>query len=94
MGLDYAFPGSVKIGGLASGGSQPGANALFLGDEVHRAGMVGLAFSGDVMIDTVVAQGCRPIGVPMQITECQTQRADREWTGARRSRRSKRCSLG
>ena len=71
MGLDYAFPGSVKIGGLASGGSQPGANALFLGDEVHRAGMVGLAFSGDVMIDTVVAQGCRPIGVPMQITECQ-----------------------
>ena len=71
MGLDYAFPGSVKIGGLASGGNQPGANALFLGDEVHRAGMVGLAFSGDVMIDTVVAQGCRPIGVPMQITECQ-----------------------
>ena len=71
MGLDYAFPGSVKIGGLASGGSQPGANALFLGDEVHHAGMVGLAFSGDVMIDTVVAQGCRPIGVPMQITECQ-----------------------
>ena len=72
MGLDYAFPGSVKIGGLASGGIQPGANALFLGDEVHRAGMVGLAFSGDVMIDTVVAQGCRPIGVPMQITECQS----------------------
>ena len=72
MGLDYAFPGSVKIGGLASGGIQPGANALFLGDEVHHAGMVGLAFSGDVMIDTVVAQGCRPIGAPMQITECQS----------------------
>ena len=32
MGLDYAFPSSVKIGGLASGGSQPGSNALFLGE--------------------------------------------------------------
>ena len=77
MGLDYAFPGSVKIGGLASGGIQPGANALFLGDEVPHAGMVGLAFSGDVMIDTVVAQGCRPIGAPMQITECQSNVANR-----------------
>ena len=71
MGLDFAFPGSVKIGGLASGGSQPGSNALFLGDEVHRGGVVGLAFSGDIVIDTVVAQGCRPIGAPMQITGCQ-----------------------
>ena len=71
MGLDYAFPSSVKIGGLASGGSQPGSNALFLGNDVHRAGVVGLAFSGDITIDTVVAQGCRPIGAPMQITRCE-----------------------
>src|SRR5215218_4390897 len=29
-GLDYAFPGSTKIGGLASGATSPGLNALFL----------------------------------------------------------------
>ena len=71
MGLDYAFPSSVKIGGLASGANQPGGNALYLSDEVHDSGAVGLAMHGDIAVDTVVAQGCRPIGEPMQVTECE-----------------------
>ena len=37
MGLDYAFPYSVKIGGLASGAQQPGGNALYLGGDVYTA---------------------------------------------------------
>lgn len=69
-GLDYAFPSSPKIGGLASGGTSPGLNALFLDDEVFTDGMVGVALGGDVAIDTVVAQGCRPIGETMQVTRC------------------------
>ena len=70
-GLDGAFPASQKIGGLASGARQPGGNALFLGDTVHRSGCVGVALSGNVEVETVVAQGCRPIGVPMFVTGCQ-----------------------
>ncbi len=70
MGLDYAYPQSVKIGGLASGGNRPGTNALYLSDDVHRSGVVGLALTGDIVVDTVVAQGCRPIGQPMHITKC------------------------
>ena len=70
LGLDYAFRHSVKIGGMASGGQQPGSNALMLDGEVHRSGAVGLAFHGDVVIDTIVAQGCRPIGKPMNLTRC------------------------
>lgn len=69
-GLDYAFPSAPKIGGLASGGTSPGLNSLFLNDEVSTDGMVGVALSGDVAIDTVVAQGCRPIGETMQVTRC------------------------
>lgn len=71
MGLDYAFPRSAKIGGLASGAHHEGGNALFLGNETHADGVVGVAFEGDVQIDTVVAQGCRPIGEPMHITSSQ-----------------------
>jgi small ligand-binding sensory domain FIST len=70
-GLDYAFPGCAKIGGLASGGQQPGANALFIGDAVHRQGAVGVAMHGDVRVDTVVAQGCRPVGDPVVVTKAQ-----------------------
>ncbi len=69
-GLDYAFPLSAKIGGLASGATSPGLNALFLDDKVHSEGVVGVALTGDVVVDTVVAQGCRPVGELMQVTAC------------------------
>ena len=70
MGLDYAFPRSAKIGGLASGSAQPGGNALYLASEVHHDGAVGIAMRGDITVETVVAQGCRPIGQPMHVTRC------------------------
>ena len=71
MGLDFAFSQSAKIGGLASGAQQQGGNALFLGGQVYRSGGIGLALHGNITVDTVVAQGCRPIGRPMRITESQ-----------------------
>jgi len=71
-GLDYAYPSSQKVGGLASAARRPGENALYLADRSVNAGAVGVALSGNIALDTVVAQGCRPVGKPMQIT-----RADR-----------------
>ena len=71
--LDYAFPKSVKVGGLASGAHQPGINALYLNKEVYREGLVGVALLGNLAVDIVVAQGCRPIGKPMTVTHCQGQ---------------------
>lgn len=69
MGVDFAFSRAAKIGGLASGGQQRGDNVLFLGDGAYRTGAVGIAFHGNICVDTVVAQGCRPIGTPMRITQ-------------------------
>src|SRR5262245_53302639 len=69
--LDTAWPGSTVVGGLASGGRAPGANALYLDEAVYRRGMVGVALSGDVVVDTIVAQGCRPIGDPMFVTRSE-----------------------
>jgi small ligand-binding sensory domain FIST len=71
QGLDYAYPNAVKIGGLASGAVGAGQNALFLNRERYRSGMIGVALSGDIVIDTIVAQGCRPIGHPFSITKCE-----------------------
>ncbi|HEX9101354.1 MAG TPA: FIST N-terminal domain-containing protein [Polyangia bacterium] len=67
-GLDAAYPGGRKVGGLASGGSGPGQNALWAGPSLQRVGAVGVAMTGDIAVDTIVAQGCRPIGDPMPIT--------------------------
>ena len=70
-GLDFAYSSMVKIGGLASGGGQPGTNALFLNDKKIGSGAVGVAFTGDLAVETVVAQGCRPIGKPLMVTESE-----------------------
>src|SRR5690606_30376201 len=70
-GLDFAFPDSVKVGGLASGGSQPGQTALWVDDQLHDAGIAGVMLEGNVCIDTIVAQGCRPIGTPMFVTRAE-----------------------
>jgi small ligand-binding sensory domain FIST len=71
VGLDRAYPGAPKFGGLASGGEAPGEHWLLLGKEVHREGAVVVSFSGDVEVETVIAQGCRPIGSPMLVTRCR-----------------------
>ena len=69
--MDERWPSAPKIGGLASGGmtaTGPPGNTLFLGAERPGGGAVGVALEGDLHVDTVVAQGCRPIGEPMIVT--------------------------
>ncbi len=68
-GLDFAYPQSVKVGGLAGGGM--GQNALFANGRLYRSGLVGLAVAGSLKLDAVVAQGCRPIGKPMYVSRCE-----------------------
>lgn len=70
QGLDRAYRYGTKIGGLASGGREPGQNVLYLDGRAYRSGTVGVALTGDLVVDTVVAQGCRPIGQPMFVTRC------------------------
>ena len=69
-GMDFAYPHSPKVGGLASGAQAQGGNVMYLGDKIHNQGMVGMALSGNIKLDTIVAQGCRPIGQPLNITKC------------------------
>ena len=68
MGLDFAYANSIKVGGVAS---LQGDNALFLNRQVHDSGLVGIALQGDVIMDPIVAQGCRPVGQPLTVTRCE-----------------------
>lgn len=66
--LDRAYPAAVKLGGLCSGGGRPGEHRLFCDRFAHHRGMVGVALRGNLEVDAIVAQGCRPIGTPMFVT--------------------------
>ncbi|MBW4578563.1 MAG: FIST C-terminal domain-containing protein [Tildeniella nuda ZEHNDER 1965/U140] len=68
QGLDFAYPGSTKVGGIASAAANDGSG-LFCDYRLHREGVVGLALSGNVVVETIVAQGCRPIGQPYWVTD-------------------------
>ena len=64
------FPGAPVLGGMASGMQRQGETRLALNDEIHTAGLVGVSFSGNIEIDFVVSQGCRPIGETFVVTKC------------------------
>jgi small ligand-binding sensory domain FIST len=74
-GLDRAYPNATKVGGLVSGSAPPVGAALFAGQRTYQEGTIGLAISGNVAVDTIVAQGCRPIGTPMFITRADANLA-------------------
>jgi small ligand-binding sensory domain FIST len=67
--LDQIAPKAPLIGGMASAGRQPGENILVRNDETFSEGMVGLTLSGAIEVQTIVSQGCRPIGQPFVITK-------------------------
>lgn len=70
LGLDLAYPDAPKFGGVASGPLQE-TTSLFLGRRRVTSGAVGVAIYGDIEVDTVVAQGCKPIGSPLFVTRCK-----------------------
>lgn len=70
--LNAERPGTVVIGGVASGGNQAGESRLLVGSRVRTDGAVAAAISGRVRVEAIVSQGCRPVGEPMVVT-----RADR-----------------
>jgi small ligand-binding sensory domain FIST len=69
--LTEAYPGAPIIGGLASGGQQPGVNRLFLDNQVLDEGAVGVVLTGKILLRTIVSQGCKPIGQPFVVTRAE-----------------------
>ncbi|WP_320677643.1 FIST N-terminal domain-containing protein [Prochlorococcus sp. MIT 1300] len=68
-GLDYAYPSVPTIGGIA-GPHNAAHGSLFFGDQVVD-GAVGCTFGGEWFLESVVAQGCKPIGPVFAIERVQ-----------------------
>ena len=59
------------IGGNASAARGPGGNRLLLDGRVFSSGAVGAFLGPGVDVETVVSQGCRPIGQPYVVTRAE-----------------------
>jgi small ligand-binding sensory domain FIST len=69
--LAARHPGLPVIGGNASAAVGPGGNRLVLDRKVHTSGAAGALLGPGVEVDTVVSQGCRPIGRPYIVTRAE-----------------------
>ncbi|MEI7997908.1 MAG: FIST N-terminal domain-containing protein [Candidatus Omnitrophota bacterium] len=69
--LNQAYKGTAVIGGLASAASSPQENFLIVNGLDYKEGIIGAVLNGAVKIDTVVSQGCRPVGETYIITKAQ-----------------------
>jgi small ligand-binding sensory domain FIST len=65
--LNEHVPGAMVMGGMASGGLQPGESRLFLDGRALSGGAVGVHLPR-AKVHPLVAQGCRPAGDPYTVT--------------------------
>jgi len=56
---------------MASSAERPGENALLLNGDLWEEGVVGIRIAGPIRVETVVSQGCRPIGETLLITKAE-----------------------
>ncbi len=70
-GLNQAYKGAAIVGGLASAASNPNENVLILDGQIFSEGVIGVSLAGNIRIETVVSQGCRPIGDTFIITKAE-----------------------
>jgi small ligand-binding sensory domain FIST len=68
--LNANVPGTLVMGGLASGGIGMRQSQLFLDGRVLSEGAVG-AYLPQAEIHPLVSQGCRPIGDPFTVTAAE-----------------------
>lgn len=68
-----AYPECPASGGLVSGGTRPGRHVMYLDGRAVLHGTAGLAIT-EAAMDTVVSQGCRPVGRRFVITRSVQQK--------------------
>lgn len=57
------------IGGMASSARRRGENWLFINNKVVDGGFVGVTLNGPIKVESIVSQGCRPVGERFIVTK-------------------------
>ena len=68
-GINKAYLQCPVLGGLASGGAQSKENTLILNEKTYDEGLIGVYLTGNIQVDSIVSQGCRPLGKSYIVTK-------------------------
>ncbi len=69
--LSATYKGSTIVGGLASAAAGPNENILIMDGEIFQEGLIGVCLTGNLRLETVVSQGCRPLGETFIVTKAE-----------------------
>ncbi len=69
--LEDICPGIPVLGGMVSGAQQAGQNLMLLNGAILEDGAIGVRIGGQVRVDAVVSQGCRPVGETFLVTKAE-----------------------
>ncbi len=70
-GMNTAYKSAPIVGGLASGSARAEGNTLYQNGNTYHQGIIGFTLTGDITVDTIVSQGCRPVGETYIVTRAQ-----------------------
>jgi small ligand-binding sensory domain FIST len=70
-GWNEAYAPLPILGGLASGDPSAQGTQVYLNGDVYDEGGVGISVGGDVTLESVISQGCAPIGETWTITRTE-----------------------
>ncbi len=68
-GINKSYPNSPVVGGLTGVENHPRQNLFICNSQYYAEGLVGVCLTGNIHIETIVSQGCRPIGESYIITQ-------------------------
>lgn len=71
LGMNSAYGAAPVVGGLVSGSSSANGNMLMVNGKSYSKGIIGLAMTGDIRMDTIVSQGCKPVGESYIVTKAE-----------------------
>ncbi|KAA8497680.1 Uncharacterized protein FVE85_5265 [Porphyridium purpureum] len=74
--LDFAFPYSVKLGGVAAPRPSAHEGLLLFQDRVFRSGVVGVAIDSQIEFDGAIAQGATKVGPLLRIMDVSYPKAE------------------
>jgi small ligand-binding sensory domain FIST len=69
--LGEQYHGVPVVGGLAGGGRGARENRMILAGQAYDGGAVGVRMAGPVTVETIISQGCRPIGDRYVVTRAE-----------------------
>jgi len=70
-GMNQAYPDSPVVGALTGVDNNPKENLFILNQKYYGQGLLGVCFIGNIHIETIVSQGCRPVGESYIVTQAE-----------------------